>query len=564
VVANDETPATGAAPFIYRDVLNLASPQYVSDDGPLTSLTWSYTSAGRYRFNGATPLVIGTDSPVTPPAAKVINSAANISATGESNPDNDPFTPTIRDVILTPFTGAATDPPGTGIVASEVVTLFASDGTTAGMNDMVVYSDDGGADRLSATPPPGPVNVYSVSFASGPNGWTQGAAFGATLTSVNGLCISVPATGNNIGEWVSPYNIFPLVDNGVYRIRLTMSTNQNTALSVPFWDMYIQNLATAPATPAGDFGYGGDYYFLDNTGSANAVAGPATGLNQFDIYYAPLAFRTAQWKSTTTGAFNPALDADNDARVVFRILDADDAPIQAQNDSGQICLTNIVIERFDFDNVIEGAQVASLNPFTQGINGVTVDDIVEFSNNNGGGSNRDFATNPLTLTPQDPAGWLLELTSITPGDVTNPTLGTPAYGDGSSIIDNYPINWESNTLYMATVMTSAPNATAETNGPDAFRIGFDAKTIELLSDNIILSGLTNRPGMPKQGAPQPYTAFFWSHNRSLETAPEAARLRWRIDVLNSDTYNRPAGVTRNLGGIRFHSVEVRKVTFPAM
>lgn len=565
VVGNDETPATGAAPFIYRDFLDLSSATVVSDDGPRTSLTWSYTSPGRYRFNGATPLNTGTESPVTPPAAKVINSNANITATGESNPDANAFTPTIRDVILTPFGGPNVDPPGTGIVASEVVTLFASDGTTAGSNSMIVYSDDGGTDRLSATPLPAGVVVYSANLATGTNGWVSGSPIGATtFSSVGGICTSVTATGDNIGEWISPYNLFPTVDNAVYRIRLTMSTNQTTAGSVPLWDLIIQNLQlTGGVTTAGDQAFIADYFFLDGTGSANAIAGPATGRNQFDVWYAVSAFRTAQWRSATTGAFQPSLDADNDARMVFRVLDVDGAGYGANVDSGQICMTNIEITRFDYANVIEGDVVYSLSPITSGINGVSVTDVI--GTGAGAGSTRDFATNPLTITPTDAAGWLVELTFITPGDTTNPSVVDPSYGSGTSIIDNYPIIWEANTLYQYTVNASAPNAAGETSGPDAIRLGFDAKTIEIFGDSYILTGLPGRPGMPKQGAPQPYTMFWWSHNASLTTVPEANRLRWKLDLLNTDAYNRPTATdTRNPGGVRFHNIEVRKITFPSM
>jgi hypothetical protein len=569
VIGNDESVVTGAVPFIYRDFLNLASNTVASDDGPLSSLVWTYASAGRYSFNGVAPIIIGTDSPVSPPAAKVINSPANITTAGESNPDSNAFTPTIRDTTLSPIGGPNVDPGGSGIVASEVVTLFASDGTTAGMNDLIVYSDDGGTDRLSATPIPPPTTVYSANFLTGTNSWVSGTPVNsATLSTAGGLCISVTATNTNIGEWISPYNIFPTVDNAVYRFRLNMTTNQGTAGAGPLWDLLIQNLAldgSGNPTNGTDQAFSGDYFFLDNTGSANAIAGPSQGLNQFDVYYAVSAFRTQQWRSTTTGAFQPSLDPANDARLVLRVLDAENAGYGGESDSGQICMTSILIERFDFGNILEGNIVYQLDPITSGINGVSIDNLIArlSPGTAGSGSSNDFNTNPLTITPADANGWLTELTFVTPGDTTNPPVTDPGYGSGSSIIDNYPIVWQDNTLYMYTAMVNAPDATGETDGPDCLRLGFDAKTIELFGDSYILTGLTGKPGMPKTGAPQPYTMFWWSHNASLSTVPEAARLRWKLDVLNTTpSYDRPAGNTANQGGIHIDSIVVREATWP--
>lgn len=566
VVANDTPPAvTGANPFIFPDFIDLASPAVVSDDGPVTSLTWSYDGTGRYTFNGAQPLNIGTESPVTPPAPKVINSSANITATGEVNPDANAFTPTIRDTTLTPFSGTAQDPAGTqGIINSEVVTLFASDGTTIGQNDLIVYTDDGGVDDLSALPPAPAINVYSADFTTGTNGWFQGTnlAVGGTVTfsQTGGLCVSVSAAGVNIGEWVSPYPVIDLVDNAVYRIRLQMTTSQTTAGSVPLWDVQIQNLSLTPVADNTTQAFIGDYFFLDNTGSANAIKGPVTGLNQFDVWYTPAQFRTAQWRNTTTGAFAPANSAAVDARLAWRILDADNNAYGAGTDSGQICVTNVTVDRFDYANVIEGATVYTLNPITSGVNGVTAADVI--GTGAGAGSVRDFSTSPLTITPLDPAGWITELTLITPGDTNNPTVGSGGYGDGSLIVDNFPIPWDANTLYMYTVEASAPNATGESDPADAIRLAFDTATTELLGDSYVTRspGLAGTPGMPKQGTPQPYTMFWWSHNSSLSTFPNAARMRWKLDVLN--TVNFDSGP--NAGGVRFQNISVKKVTFPSM
>jgi hypothetical protein len=571
VVSDDASPAGATGPnlYVYADFVNLNN--YVSDDGPLSSITWSYAVVGsaRYRFNGARALDLGTESPATPPSAAQINSATNISGTGEFNPDNNVLTPTVRDQILSPFGGPNVNPGGAAgtVVGSQTVTLFASDGTTAGQRSLVVYSVKGVLDHLSATPTPLRVNEATLNFATGTNGWIQGQVVGSTTLAAGtgGLCTSVTALGGNIGEWVSPYAFFPLVTNSVWRVRATMSTTQTTAGLVPLWDVILSNLDNAGVH--GDNAYIGDYNFLDNTGSANAIKGPTPGLNQFDIWYTPAAVSTPQWKSTTTGAFTVANDPNNDMRIVFRVLDSDSGGYGGELDAGQICMTNLVVDRYDLNSMITGQQVYNIGtstPIVQGINGVSVQDVVG-SSTSGGGSIVDFTTAPLTISPADALGWLTELTLITPGDITNPPLNDPSYGNGSSIVDNYPIIWEGNTLYELLVEASAPTVADESNAPDCIRLGFDTKTIELFGSSYQLTGL-GYVGMPKAvatvGGTQMYTMFWWSHNATLATTPEAGRMRWKVDVLNTTAYNRPtAADTRDTGKVRFHSFSVYKVTF---
>jgi hypothetical protein len=377
-----------------------------------------------------------------------------------------------------------------------------------------------------------------------------------------GLCISTTPAGANLGEWVSPYGAnggVTLTNNSVYRMRATMSTNQTTPGSVPFWDIYLQNFD--PANPVGAQAYLADYYFLDGTGSANAVKGPATGLNTFDLWYAPAALTTPQWTDGTSGVFTSTYDTKRDFRLIFRILDVDGAGYGAETDSGQICLTNLVVDKFDLARMylIGNATVYNLNPMIPGQNGVSILNLLHdsFGILDGTGATTDYVTSSaLTLAPADPNGWLTELTTLTPGDTNNPTVNDPNYGDGSAVVDNYPVTWDSNSLYEVLVTVSAPDAAGQNNGPDALRIGVDTKTAELVADSYMTTGLS-RVGMPKLAAPQTYSMFFWSHNRSASVFPNTARLRWRMEVLNASSFN-PA---RKTGGIRIHSVQVKKVNF---
>jgi len=581
--------------FVYPDFINLND--YVSDDGDVADIKWSYRGAGidgrsKYRINGADPLTsVSLGGTVNPPAGNQVQVGLNLINRGEQfNPDGLAITPTIRDIVLSPFGGpnvdASAQPVGR-ILTTDVITLFASDGTTAtgyltpaggkvGGTGFTVWTEKGKyntryVNRLSPIAVVTPIRVTAYAFSTTTLNWVSSSPIGnityqsGTPAAPLGLCITTTAAGANLGEWVSPYGSgggVQLTKNKVYRMRATMSTNQVTAGSVPLWDIYLQNFN--PAGAGGDQAYLADYYFLDGTGSANAVKGPATGLNTFDLWYAPAALQANQWNDTTTGVFNTAFDGKRDFRLIFRILDVDGAGYGAETDSGRICLTDLSVDSFDISNMykVGNAMVYSLNPIIPGINGVSVLDLLHdsFGQVNGTGSTKDYATSSaLTLVPTDPAGWLTELTSITPGDALNPVAGTPEYGNGSSIIDNYPVNWEGSTLYQVVVTASAPDAAGQNNGPDALRLGVDAKSAEVLADSFMTTGLS-RVGMPKLAAPQTYQMFFWSHNRSLSTLPEIARLRWRVEVLNSSSFN-PA---RKTGGVRIHSVQVNKVKFPGM
>jgi len=604
-VVDDTSPdSTTSNLFVYADFVDLRN--YVVDDGDPAAIVWSWTSAAvteRYKFNNAPKLNLGGgDSQITPPAGKVINSAANITAGNEYNPDNNANTPTIRDIIQSPSRGSANVATGlaaNSVVGSEVVTLYASDGTTAGQFNIVVTTLERNSNAsivdnvLGGTPTPNsPAQApRTASFLTVTNGWVTTTPFGpATYSSgTAGICMAVTAlgpagtSGGTIASWESPYGGasgvggIQLTQNSVWRLRLAMTTTQNTANLVPLWDVVITNLSLD--NTQGDFAYAADYDFLDNAGSANAIKGPSAsnGLNQFDIWYTPSPVQAPQWTSTSTGAFKPSLDADNDMRITFRVLVAGNAGYLGELDNGTICMTNLVIDRFDLSTISNSVNVYNLNPIVSGINGVSVVDVLGVASGlPGAGSTKDFTTTPLTIGPADPAGWLLELTVITPGDTTNPVPGTGAYGNGSPIVDNYPIPWVSNTLYRVQVGASAPTVGDETRGPDSLLLGFEVPTFEIFGSSYVTSSnfkdpLLSYTGMPKNAAsvspvgPQTYNLFFWSHSSTASGVAETNRIRWKVDVLNTDSFNRPNGTdVRNTGKVTINSVTVSKVTFFGM
>jgi hypothetical protein len=574
-VVTDDSGVTGGTPvgvsdpylFVYVDWINLLN--FVSDDGDPAAIVWSFTSAsdiadgaggvGDYSFNAARSLDLGTENPVTPPTAAIINTAANLTAAGEYNTDASVLTPTVRDISLSPFGGPNVT---TGTLAGELlnmdtITLFASDGTTFGQRSFIAFTESSGGvniDRLSATPVPTPVNVANINFAAGTSGWVFLPGFGTTVSStVGGICINVPLTGTNTGEWVSPYGAIQLVDNNVWRLRFTMSTTATAAGTVPLWDIILQNIDRTLAVSA-DHSYLADYFFWDNAGSANAIAGPAQGRNTFEVWYTPSAVKTGQWRN---GAFTTTNEPLNDMQLHFRVLDADGASV-GELDAGTICVTNLVIDRFDLDNLLTDVQEYLLDPISPGISGVSVTSVADASSSN-------FGVNPLTITPTNPAGWQNSIASVTPGDTNNPDVTSGSYTE-AAIADNFPIIHQSNTLYKLEVAMSAPDANSETRGPDGVRLGMDLKTNEVLAESYYTTGM-GFVGAPKTvataGGAQTYTMFFYGHSTTQIVGPTgAARVRPRVDVLSAATYNRPTSTdVNNTGGVRIHSIRVSRVAF---
>jgi hypothetical protein len=309
--------------FVYPNALNLNS--YVQDDGGDANIVWSYEVTGTqiYSINGNDPIDSGSEDP-TDPTGKDLNTVRN----GEEDPDSNPITITIRNVNLSPIGGPNTDPGDTaGIISSEtqVVTLYASDGSTYSQTEIMVYTDNEGEDRLSGEPTGG-IPVIELDFTNNANGFTSMAVgtVGATATlEGNGICIEVAAGGNNLGTWTSPWAFIDLAANSVYHIRADVNGTQTTAGLVPLWDVIIQNFDNLTGAN-GAYAYFADYYFLDNEGGAYAV-GPATGISRVDMYFAPLPAKLASWNDESAGAFTATNDAMNDMQMIFRVLDADES-----------------------------------------------------------------------------------------------------------------------------------------------------------------------------------------------------------------------------------------------
>jgi hypothetical protein len=327
-----------------------------------------------------------------------------------------------------------------------------------------------------------------------------------------------------------------------------MTTNQTTASSIPLWDIIIQNSQINPAAgPPGAIGanaYGGDYFYLDNIGGSQGIGLP-NGNSNFTIFFAPPALQLASWRSTTTGAFQPAADDFNDMAFNFRILDTGSGGYNANNDSGTVCLQTFEIDRWSFDDFARGTvryndtdlQTGDWKNFQIGVAG-----------------NLTFAGGDMTLAPSSGSAWNNSIDVITPG--VEAGSGLPQDAPTA-----WPIAWETNKILLLEVEASAPTANDQANQPDiivpmvdaggseTFQYGFQLLNIKYLGQGAAGAGA------PPVGSTGKYVTFAYTNRAS--NAPEFAFLRPRIDIQNFPSIQ-PQNPT---GSIRFHGVTVTEGTF---
>jgi hypothetical protein len=554
VIADIPSPIVGGGPtispsdtFVYPDAINLNL--YVSDDGGLENVVYSYAVEGTaiYNLNGTGPLDLLADDPIDPAAtSKDLGTIRN----SELDPDAKVQSLTVRNVNLSPYGGPDTDPVTTGLLSSEeqVVTLFASDGSTYTTQEIMVYTDNGGQDRLS--PAPTGEIVINYDFTNDDNGFvtTAGFNFGTRTVTVgaNGVCIEVIAGGTNIGTWTSPYPMFEMAGNSVYRVRANVNSTQTTAGAVPLWDIVIQNFDNITATQGAN-AYLADYLYLDNVGGAYAV-GPATGIDNIELYFVPLAAKCPAWTDVATGAFSTANDARNDVQLIFRILDADNTGgFGGESDFGQICMQTLLIERFNLtEQVAEGDTVMDIAIGQPAYRGYDLLGSTSFNWTTAG---------QVTIGPTD-GNFETEISYLEPGDGDHLGVG----GSGSAV-DDYPFVWEADTIYMTEVSVSAPSAAAEDQPVDVIQVGMDPPTWE----NVMLNSVTrgdatmHNIGMPKAGTPQTYVSFFRSGPVTISGVPDFERLRPRLQILNATplVFN---GQAQNNDPYTVHGITVKKVT----
>jgi hypothetical protein len=561
VIVGDEASLSAPNLFVYPDAFSLDSK--VSDDNVLdANIQWSYTGTGKYRLNNRFPLDMLTEDIILPGDKRIDSGLDDPDAV-----DTDHDTVTFRNKDLSPPFLGNTDPPGTGIIASEteVVTVFASDGTTAGTKSFLVFTDDDGNDRLSGTffTP-----VIGRTESTGGLGWTSSVfsfetdgstPVDPTMTdNAAGMCIDVPLTGNRLGTWTGPYNIVSLVQNAVFRFRLEVDTAGEVLpdTSAPLWDFVIDNFS--PAGPVViDNKFNGDYLFYDNLGGANSPSLAATvGRGTFDVVWCPAAITAADWNDAATGIFRAGNDLNNDIRLAFRVFDTDTSGYGAEFDDGAICLRSYSVDRIDISDLTTQAVLYDAQTLTDADTGGSHHVTTVFNNT----TTITFAGGNITIAP-DTGGllgddaWDLEVIDLIAGNRIFDPLGNPA-----ETADNFPIDWQTNQLLKIEVGTQANNALGETNPPDVVRIGADTPSIELLSIHNITAAL-DTIGLPKVGAETVYTAFFYTHNRSIATTANIQTIRPRFGIINFDGIL-SGGSANNLGGIQINFERVSQVKQP--
>lgn len=597
VIIADDVPATTANVFVYPDAFSL-NPLATDPEGAKTSQTiiWSfYSASSRYLLNGRTSLVLPSDDPNNPGAKEVGGAGYDDPITSTTcggvagivgrADDGDVRTVTFRDATLSPIGGPNTDPtPGvstSSTVASAVVTLFASDGTSYSSANFMVYTESNGTDRLSGAAME-QVLAPTVPSATGTMAWSSATVFGsATITATGGLCIGVAgnvASPGNFAQWVSPFDIIDLVQNNVYRIRMQFDANGQTLAvnAAPLWDVVIDNYdPNYTGTGGVNLSYNKFLGYFTNWDTANSGANTpgqlaaSGGRGTFDIWWCPPAVEFASWNDPTTGMFTSAKDAHNDIRLQFRILDVQSGSFDGSGDAGTICLKSITVDRIPISQLA----VAS-TPYDSTISNSThiVGTIfgTAAAGNNAGRTVVTYAGGAVTIAPNTtasnfastgitgvgntgPDAWDLEVINLDMGNSDNSS--TPA-----EVLDNYPVLWVSDQLLKGSVSIEAPDAAGQATPPDAIMIQWDSPTNEILGGSGTVS-TDNTSGMPVQGTVQDLVGFFYTQNKTAATNTNWDRIRMRVQLLCHFSIN-SGDNANNLGGVKISNERVDVVTVP--
>lgn len=539
VIGNQD--ATAPNVYVWPDAIALddyVTPQ--TEGSTKADIKWYYQveSPGHYKLNGVEPLTAqegaATDATTFPSGKRIDNQVVS----PELNPDGVAKTVTIRNNFLSPLDGSAA-----GTVTgddSEVITLFAADGTAYETKEVIFYTEVGGTDHLySATPTPFVTNTFATTDGWVYNTYSWGAGVTSARSSNTALCFNITTPTQAYADWVSPMGLFTVEQNSVYKIRANLNGSQTTKGHTPFWDLYVSNFNGSQGLNL----FGGDLLILDNgpAGSADSVI-QTSGGTDFQMWFAPICIGTAQW-NTNFAAANTGNNLK--AFVGFRVMDIR-TDLGSDTLTGQLCLNELDITRYP----ISAATTVGSNLYSRssdfapntGSNGNTAYDALI-------GTTVSWTGGVMTLTPTSGSA-AVELANVTPATDTNYHLGQNDIGD------NFPVTWESDTLYRVTYTLAAPSDTAAGNPFDAIYIGVDTPSNEVLYEAYVTNQGTNMLAMPKATAAT-YQAFWWSHKVSTSTAPYYNHFRPRLTVIN----NGSLVVGNNTGGVKVSACTVSKVSF---
>lgn len=395
--------------------------------------------------------------------------------------------------------------------------------------------------------------IESVDFkAVGTQGgaWTSkrflgSGSFTPGPLSGNGLCMTVPAAGQNDLGWKGPEQWVDLKDNTAYRVRLTMSTTQSDPSKIPMWTLNYDN-----RSESGQLNYGGFSWFLSIDGGANGIGTPE-GRTTFDTWVMPNSVATPQWRGTaddgTTGAFEPEADPRNDMRFSIRILDYDSNGIGSESDEGTICVEKIVVESILLDCIADAG-----TPYEAPITS----------------SNYRFVSvsGKNTAAKFDNAARLADITLGTPDGRVSLRPG----GDASAQ-SRHPAIWEDNTLYRVSMWIQTPEDASGSDPIDMIQVIADTRNSELGSVHWSLRG---NPGGPENmfrsasprkasvvGGAQEYQALFYGSNVTASPLASSARFRPTGDFFNTQAL---FGGSTGTDPIEVTGIKITRILAPGM
>ncbi|MBI1785498.1 exo-alpha-sialidase [Candidatus Sumerlaeota bacterium] len=387
-----------------------------------------------------------------------------------------------------------------------------------------------------------PRKLVELNFSggSGTSFWWTGVTTrgnGSTQICADGLCLAVPAAGENIAQFISPERTLPLVANTIWRLSAEVSTDQTDRDAIPMWQMGYDNMNS-------DFGkgdnYGGMTCFLDAAKGSQGI-GRRNGRTNFETWIMPVAGMTPQWNGAlsddTLGAFAPENDPFNDIRLWFRVTDLESGGYGANLDSGTICLRSLRARRYS---------LADLQP-SETLYGTPISNATHWAYDRRRGS-----TQSPMLAAIDDTAHLAHYQLDTTNDIATfmsardlrPPLGrykTPSF---------YPIKWTDNTLYRVTAQIQLAETSTGLDPVDMIRLNVETATKELIQTNWTSRGADEvnmlRAGSPRKasvaGGPQNYMAFFYGNNASDGKPKWSRLLRPTVDLINSpDLYGTGSG-----------------------
>lgn len=554
IVVGDSEDGITNNNFFFPDALDRAA--IATDDSfvdPL-NLTWSYSASdATYSINGAAALNLGTDDPVAPGPGQAIelnDDTGPALAARDSSPDTFSF----RNESLSPATGSLPFPePGTtGTLPAQTraITLYASDGATAGQSTILVYTSNDTSDTISGG---GLMNdLFEVVFDNPAAfaGWftqvTGNGAAASSLDGLTGLCLNAGATGNNLIVWayIATTGFIELVDLQAYRLRTDVVSAITTVGTTPLFDFAYENTFFHPVGFAflGGGNYGGEIVELDNEGGANSIGFPQ-GRDSFDLWLTPSGVRLPQWRGSVDPAdsmFAPAGDAVNDILPRYRYLDFDVAGILAQADQGTVCVTRIQAASGNVVDLLNSGSQRSLPALNTAFWSAETTDAIQDTNdsNSVGVINNGTGTASYRLASgfgSDTLGSRKTLIYFDPAVAGG-------FSQGELNLALYPINWTADNLDLlqAPIVSNVAGGVEGTNPVDLISLIGTEGVTENLSVHLALKGVPgnfNRAGSPRQaatvgGETQYWMGAWYSHNVTLSSIPNAQRWGHRLDLFN--------------------------------